>query len=212
VRDSVNAAENPRQAWQYIPGQRRVRRAPTIAFDTPNAEFAGISTYDDALMFNGSPERFDWKLVGKKEVYISYNNNGLVTKLEEGGVDEIAIPNHLNPEYTRWELHRTWVVDATLKDGKRHIYGKRTYYLDEDTWNIAATDIYDGRGELWRVALANQLNAYDIPSTVIRGYCHLDLQSGNYGFNEVDRSTMKFYEGEDDSFFTPSQVRKMSRR
>ena len=212
VRDAVNAAESGRQAWQYIPGQRRVRRAPTIGFDTPNAEFAGLTTYDDAFMFNGSPERFDWKLVGKKEMYIAYNSNGLVAAFENGKADEIETPNHLNPAYTRWELHRVWVVESTVKEGKRHVYGGRTFYLDEDTWNIAAADIYDGRGELWRLALANQLNAYDVPLTIIRGYYHVDLQSGAYALNEVDRVPLKLYEGEGDSYYTPAQVRKMSRR
>ncbi|MES9968502.1 MAG: DUF1329 domain-containing protein [Candidatus Thiodiazotropha sp.] len=212
VRDAVNASEIPRQAWQYIPGQRRVRRAPTIGFDSPNPEFSGLTTWDDAMMFNGSPERFDWTLVGKKELYIGYNSNGLVEALGKGKADEIETPYHINSEFTRWELHRVWVVEATLKEGHRHVYGKRTFYLDEDTWNIAATDIYDGRGELWRVGLANQLNAYDVPLTIIRCYSHIDLQSGAYGFNEVDRKTLKIYEGEDDKFYTPSQVRKMSRR
>ncbi|MES9968546.1 MAG: DUF1329 domain-containing protein [Candidatus Thiodiazotropha sp.] len=212
VRDSVNAAENPRQAWQYIPGQRRVRRAPTIGFDTPNPEFSGLTNYDDAFMFNGSPERFDWKLVGKKEMYIAYNNNGLMAAVEKGQYAAIETPNHLNPEFTRWELHRVWVVESTVKKGKRHVYGKRTYYLDEDTWNITATDIYDGRGELWRVGLANQLNAYDVPSTVIRSYYHIDLHSDIYALNEADLAPLKFYEGEDNNFYTPAQVRKMSRR
>ncbi|BBB27108.1 DUF1329 domain-containing protein [Amphritea japonica] len=211
LRDPVNA-EAGRQAWQYIPGQRRVRRAPTIGFDTPNTEFSGLTTYDDAFMFNGSPERFDWKLVGKKELYVAYNNNGLLVAFENGKTEEIETPNHLNPAFTRWELHRVWEVEATVKEGQRHVYGKRTFYLDEDTWNITATDIYDGRGELWRVGLANQLNAYDIPATVIRSYYHIDLQSGAYALNEVDRKPIKLYAGEDDKFFTPAQVRKMSRR
>jgi hypothetical protein len=212
--DAVNQAEQARQAWQYIPGQRRVRRAPTIAFDTPNAQFAGQATYDDSFMFNGSPERYDWKLVGKKEMYIPYNNNKMLAKAKEGmdAVKAIATPKFPDPAYQRWELHRVWVVEATLKEGKRHIYGKRTFYLDEDSWIVAATDIYDGRGSLWRIGFAGMLNAYDVPVTSIRGYWHTDLQNDTYAFNEMDLEPLRYYEGEPHKYYTPGQVRKMSRR
>ncbi|MFT5924008.1 MAG: hypothetical protein ACI9LE_001000 [Paraglaciecola sp.] len=212
--DAVNASETPRQAWQYIPGQRRVRRAPTIGMDTPNAQFAGQSVYDEVFMFNGSPERYDWKLVGKKEMYIPYNNNGLIAAFEtkNGKADDIQTPHHLNPTYARYELHRVWVVESTLAEGKRHVYGKRTFYLDEDSWAAVVTDSYDGRGELWRVGLANMLNAYDVPVTRMRSFYHIDLQNDAYAVNLVDRIPMKIYKGEGDKFYTPAQVRKMSRR
>lgn len=214
VRDAVNASETARQAWQYIPGQRRVRRAPTIAFDTPNAQFAGQSVYDEVFMYNGSPERYDWKLIGKKEMYVPYNNNGIIAAFEtkSGKLDDIQTPHHLNPDYARYELHRVWVVEGTLADGKRHVYGKRTFYLDEDSWGALMSDNYDGRGELWRVGFANVLNAYDVPATRMRAMYHVDLQNGAYVVNIIDRVPLKFYEGEGNKFFTPSQVRKMSRR
>jgi hypothetical protein len=214
VRDPVNAVTSPRQAWQYIPGQRRVRRAPTIAYDTPNAQFSGQATYDDSFMWNGSPDRYDWKLIGKQEKYISYNNNGLLIAAEKGDaeIEKISTVHHMNPDYSRWEKHRVWVVEATLKDNKRHVYGKRTFYLDEDSWAVAATDIYDGRGNLWRAGFANLLNAYDVPTTAVRAYWHTDLQNGAYALNELDYQPIKFYQGEADKFYTPGQVRKMSRR
>lgn len=212
LRDPVNQTESTRQAWQYIPGQRRVRRAPTIAFDTPNNVYAGGVTYDDAWMFNGSPERFNWKLKGKKEMFISYNNNGLFAALENGEVNDLATPGHPNPDYGRWELHRVWEVEATLKEGSRHIYGKRTFYIDEDTWAIAATDIYDGRNELWRVGIANFLNLYDVPLTILRAYWHVDLQNSSWAMSDMDVEPLRIHEGEGKAFFTPAQVRKLSRR
>ena len=213
--DPVNQAKEPRQAWQYIPGQRRVRRAPTIAFDTPNAQFAGQATYDDSFMYNGSPERYDWKLVGKQELYIPYNNYKFTNEGLKGMdavTSKLATPKFPNPDYMRWELHRVWVVEATLKDGTRHVYAKRTFFLDEDSWAVAATDIYDGRGNLWRAGFAGLINAYEVPATVIRSYWHADLQNGAYAFNEVDLEPLNFNEVKDDQFFTPGQVRKMSRR
>lgn len=214
VRDPLNAVTSPRQAWQYIPGQRRVRRAPTISHDTPNAQFAGQATYDDAFMFNGTPDRYNVELIDKREVYIPYNSNGMLLKAQEGldTIENIATPHFPDPELARWELHRVWVIEATLKEDSRHLYEKRTFYVDEDSWAIAATDIYDGRDNLWRVGFANLLNAYDVPLTAIRSYWHTDLQNGAYAFNEVDLEPVRYYEGEGDNFYTPAQVRKMSRR
>ncbi len=214
VRDPVNQNITPRQAWQYIPGQRRVRRAPTIAFDTPNSSVSGLSTYDDDRLFNGSPERYNWKLVEKREMYIPYNNNALFVAGEQGDdkVREIFTPGHQNPEYSRWELHRVWVVEGTLKDDQRHIYSKRTYYLDEDSWAAVAGDLYDGRGELWRAVFANMLNAYDVPLTYIGGQWQVDFQSGDYGVTAFDVKPVRVYEGEKDSLFTPKGIRQISRR
>ena len=214
VVDPLDQANSPRQAWQYIPGQRRVRRAPTIAFDTPNAQFNGQATYDNAFMYNGSPERYDWNLIGKQELYVPYNNNRMVEAFGEGidKVREIATPHHPNPDYARWEKHRVWVVEATVKEGKRHVYAKRRFYIDEDSWAILGTDIYDGRGNLWRVGFATMLNAYDLPGTLIRGNWHTDLQNGAYAFNEIDLKPIKLYEGEEHGYYTPSNVRKLSRR
>src|SRR3546814_12861612 len=64
--------------------------------------------------------------------------------------DKVIRRGHINPEYARYELHRVWVVEATLKAGLRHAFSKRVFYVDEDSWSIAAVDCYDGRGQLWR--------------------------------------------------------------
>ena len=70
--------KNGRRAWQYLPGQRRVKLAPDIAYDTPNPGTAGASTYDDAWVFNGAMDRYDFKLVGKQEMLVPYNAFKLV--------------------------------------------------------------------------------------------------------------------------------------
>ncbi|MFH7495452.1 DUF1329 domain-containing protein, partial [Pseudomonas syringae pv. tagetis] len=61
---------------------------------------------------------------------------------------------HLNPAYTRHELHRFWVVEGTLKPTARHVYSRRNLYLDEDSWQAAIVDKYDGSGQLWRLSMA----------------------------------------------------------
>ncbi|EVT89037.1 hypothetical protein Z046_00295 [Pseudomonas aeruginosa VRFPA09] len=163
VHETLDQVKEPRQAWGYNAGQRRVRRAPNLAYDTPIAAADGLRTADDTDMFNGAPDRYDWKLLGKKEIYIPYNNYKVSSP--EVKYEELLKPGHLDPQYTRYELHRVWVVEGTLKPGARHIYSKRTLYLDEDSWSAAVVDQYDGRGELWRVSMAYLKNFYDLPYT-----------------------------------------------
>ncbi len=169
-----------RKAWQYLTGQRRVRLAPAVAFDTPNPGVAGTSTYDDASVYNGSPERYNWTLVGKKEMYIPYNNYDFVFSTP---VEEALGKKSLDPDHIRWEKHRVWVVEADLKDGKRHIYKKRRFYLDEDTWAAVASDAYDSRGDLWRVQLMFPTILWDKGTAYTLAYSGHDLLQGNYNVN-----------------------------
>jgi hypothetical protein len=68
-----NPFEQPREAWTYNPGERRVRRAPEINYDTPVQNTDGLETVDDNDKYNGAIDRFDWKILGKKELYVPYN-------------------------------------------------------------------------------------------------------------------------------------------
>jgi hypothetical protein len=169
-----------RKAWQYLTGQRRVRLAPAVSFDTPNPGVAGTSTYDDSFLYNGSPERFDWKLVGKKEMYIPYNNYDFVF---QNKIEDMLGEKFLDPEAIRWEKHRVWIVEAELKEGSRHLYSKRRYYVDEDTWNTLAGEAYDGRGDLWRVQYAYGANLYDHQAYYSMPYGAYDLVQGVYNIN-----------------------------
>ncbi len=141
VHETIDQIKEPRRAWVYNAGQRRVRRAPQVAYDGPGTASDGLRTSDNFDMYNGSPDRYNWKLVGKQETYIPYNSY----KLNDTSVkyDEIIKPGHINQDLTRYELHRVWVVEATLKEGMRHIYAKRTFYIDEDTWQASVIDHYD---------------------------------------------------------------------
>ncbi|MEJ8858812.1 DUF1329 domain-containing protein [Variovorax robiniae] len=168
------------RAWQYLPGQRRVRLAPDIGHDTPNSSTAGMSTYDDVLLFNGKLDRFDFKLVGKKEVYVPYNTYRFTYNDKP---EDALQPRFINPDMVRWELHRVWVVDATLKPGERHIYSRRTFYLDEDSWTIVASDQYDGRGQLWRPGFSYVTQSYDVPAPSNVASGHYDLVAGTYYVN-----------------------------
>ncbi|CAN7312478.1 DUF1329 domain-containing protein [Pseudomonas sp. LjRoot71] len=175
--DAVNPLKQPRRGWQYLPGQRRVKLAPDIAYDTPNPGSAGASTYDDAWVFNGALDRFDFKLVGKKEMYVPYNTYKLNYHKKAA---DITTPNHVNPDLVRWELHRVWVVEATLKPGKRHIYAKRTFYVDEDSWIALAAESYDARGQLFRGSFAHMAYSYDVQAPNSDNHMFYDFVSGSY--------------------------------
>ncbi|MFZ7074910.1 DUF1329 domain-containing protein, partial [Pseudomonas aeruginosa] len=160
VRDTTNYTKYDRQSWQYLVGQRRVRRAPNLGWDTPDFLNSGANFFDEVFgSFLLGQERHEFKLVGKKEVLIPYNNNKLFSLKE----DEIFLKNHHNPDAIRWELHRVWVLEATLKPGKRHAVSKRVFYVDEDTWSTSLMDGWDPSGKLWRVSLFLNYYLPDMP-------------------------------------------------
>lgn len=212
VHETMNQITQPRQAWTYNAGQRRVRRAPQIAYDAPGTASDGQRTTDNLDLFNGAPDRYNWNLVGKQELYIPYNSFALADRTLK--YDDILAPGHINPEHTRYELHRVWKVEATLKEGERHIYSKRTFYVDEDTWQIAAVDHYDGRGELWRVAEAHQFQYRDANVPWLTAEALYDLQSGRYlvgSLTNEEGSGFDFTKRFKHKDFTPQAIRRLGR-
>lgn len=209
VHETIDQVKEPRMAWLYNAGQRRVRRAPQVSYDGPGTAADGLRTSDNLDMYNGSPDRYDWQLLGKKEIYIPYNSYRLdSTKLKYA---DIVKAGHLNPDFTRYELHRVWHVTATLKQGERHIYAKRDFYLDEDTWQAAAIDHYDGRGTLWRVAEAHSQYYYDkqVPWYAVE-VIH-DLLSGRYlalGLKNEEKRAYEFDYPAKESDYTPAALRQ----
>jgi hypothetical protein len=177
IVDPLDTGNKDRRAWGYLPGQRRVRVAPDFSFDTPNPGTAGGNTFDDIFVFNGSMDRFDFKLVGKKEIIVPYNDYAAVYQAKQ---DDLLKPNHLNPDLVRWEMHRVWVVEATLREGKRHVYSKRTFYLDEDSWAALASDEYDVRGQLYRAGFAYMAPSYDLPAPYTDMFSTYDLIARSY--------------------------------
>ena len=212
VHETLDQVKEPRKAWTYNTGQRRVRLAPNIAYDTPGTAADGLRTTDDFDMFNGSPNRYNWELKGKKEMYVAYNNYTLHG--DSVSYEEILKPNHVNPDLTRWEKHRVWVVEATLKEGLRHIYQKRVFYIDEDSWQIQLADMYDNRGELYRVAVAYGVNYYEVPTQWSTLDVYHDLNSRRYLAIGLDNEE-KMYDFSitpREAEFTPQALRREGMR
>jgi hypothetical protein len=182
LKDAANPLQQPRRAWQYLPGQRRVKLAPNLAYDTPNPGTAGAGTYDDVFVFNGALDRTDWKLVGKQEMIVPYNTYKLTYAQDP---KSLTTANHLAPDFVRWEKHRVWVVEGNLKAGARHIYAKRRFYLDEDSWSALASDQYDARGQLYRGSFAFLSQSYDKQVPDSTPFMIYDLVGGSYNINGV---------------------------
>ena len=182
LKDAANPLQQPRRAWQYLPGQRRVKLAPNLAYDTPNPGTAGAGTYDDVFVFNGALDRYDWKLVGKQEMIVPYNTYKLTYAQDP---KSLTTPNHLAPDFVRWEKHRVWVVEGNLKAGARHVYQKRRFYLDEDSWAALASDQYDARGQLYRGSFAFLSQSYDKQVPDSTPFMIYDLVGGSYNINGV---------------------------
>jgi hypothetical protein len=214
VYEMVN---DQRRAWLYNPGQRRVRRAPTVAYDNPLAGTESLMTNDQAHMLNGIIDRFDWKLVGKRELYVPYN----VFRLNhERGLDlrEAFGPRYPRRDLVRYELHRVWVVEATLKQGKRHLFSKRVLYLDEDSWLAAVEDIYDKGGNLWRVMEGMLTVIPEVPTCNLEGTLSYDLVAGRYAADQIktEQTPDDWLAGREGRVskdtFTPDALRRMGRR
>ena len=178
AQETVDQVKEPRRAWVYNAGRRRVTRAPNVAYDNPGTAADGQRTSDQFDMYNGAPDRYEWTLVGKKEMIVPYNSYKLHSKAVK--VADILKPLHPNQDLARYELHRVWVVEAKLKSGTSHLYARRTFYIDEDSWQILAADQYDGRGQMWRVSEAHCINYYDAQTFWSTLEVHLDLQNGRY--------------------------------
>lgn len=210
LHEPLDQVKEPRLAWTYNPGSRRVMRAPEIAYDAPGPGEDGLGTADDYEGFNGAPDRFDWKLVGKKELLISYNNYRLVAR--DVKASDIVKSGHMNQDLVRYELHRVWVVEATLKEGKRHIYGKRVFYIDEDSWQIAHVDLFDGRKELWRVREMHAMQFYDAQTIGVACGVQYDLQARRYMVSNLINAAkpMKYNVSFDAGAFSTDAMRRFA--
>lgn len=211
----LSQAGRLRDAWTYLPANRRVRRAPTIQFDFPDGP-GGLRTVDDALLFNGSTVRYNWAYKGVVEKYIPYNNNKMDDPTVKYG--DLLPKNHPNPEYMRYEKHRVHVLEATLKEGNRHVYAKRVMYLDEDSWNAVISDNFDAQGQLWRTNFRTMVNLYDLPGMGPRLEVFQDLQKGAYLvgnlINGLDGKGNRKLTGADvwpDSYFSPNNLRQIGK-
>ncbi len=206
-----SSAEAPRGLWQYLVGQRRVRRAPAVSYDTPDSVTSGLGFFDEAFMQFGPYDHHEYKLLGKKEMYVLYNNN----KANAAAPDDLFKPSFMNPDLVRWELHRVWQIEANVAPGKRHVVAKRMFYLDEDSWQIILMDGWDAQGKLWRMSYTLTELAPDVPALVGNmAWGTYNLQTGGYYLNAATNGAKQFavVHRRPDTFFSPDELANLGTR
>ncbi|MDN5939176.1 MAG: DUF1329 domain-containing protein, partial [Salinisphaera sp.] len=208
VHETMNQVAEPRRIWLYNPGLRRIRRAPNVAYDNPGTASDGMRTNDQFDMFNGATDRYNWKVLGKKEIYIPYNSYELQLA---PSYDAIVGDDHTNQALMRYELHRVWVVEGTVKPTTSHLYARRKFYIDEDSWNILAADQWDSRGDLWRVMESHTIELYDRPLMAPVMLSSYDLFADRYlllGLNNEDGPAWNTDVDYDVDYFNPRNIRR----
>jgi hypothetical protein len=184
VHEPPPLSAEPRKAWIYNAGQRRVRRAPDLAYDSVQNGSDGLAIVDQYDGYNGSPDRYDWQLVGKRELLVPYNNYRIGDKRLP--YSQIVRKGSPNADLLRFELHRVWVVEAKVKPGQAHVYARRVLYLDEDSWSVLLSEAYDSRGQLWRVGLHSLVQYYDALVPWYRFELWFDLSNDSYVLTGLD--------------------------
>lgn len=174
--NSTNALDRPTEAWELLNGEGRVRKAPELTYDTPTATGGGIVNYDEAYGFFGDPSKYNWKLLGKKEMYVPYNN----AKLVNSSADDVIKPHFLDPSVVRYEKHRVWVVDATLAPGERHTIPHKRMYVDEDNWHICLVDEWDANGDFLKEIILYNLPVPSLPGTIQANCTAHNTQTGQH--------------------------------
>lgn len=161
VQETLDQVLAIRKAWRFSRGERRVRRLPMLAYDSLQPDTNGMATADVVDSYNGAPDRYEWTLSGKREMLVPYNSYAV----HQQGIpyEDILKDKTVNPQLLRYELHRVWVVEANLRKGFSHPYAKRRFYLDEDSWQILAVDVYDKKGALVGLQESHPINYYDAP-------------------------------------------------
>ncbi|MGH8530688.1 MAG: DUF1329 domain-containing protein [Nevskiales bacterium] len=200
-----------RSAWLYNPGLGRTNRAPDVGYDGPNIGSDGEQFFDQVDVYNGNLDRYDWKLIGKKEMLIPYNSALLNSPTFK--YTDIIRPGHINQDLARYELHRIWVVEANVRQGIRHKFARRVFYVDEDSWSVAAVDCYDARGQLWKFQEASLITLPFIPTVTGIPEAIYDLQAKRYFLTSLtnEDAISDFEISYDDSYFTQSNMAKLSR-
>lgn len=173
----IDPVKNVNTMFKYQHHNRRVVTVPDAQYDYPIVASGGNAFLDESGLYLGKMDRYDFKLLGTREMILPYNNYRAAYAPKEQMVTE---PSHPNPDLLRWELHRVVVVEATLKPGMRHVLAKRRWYIDEDypAWGMA--DSWDHGGRLYRGYFSLGFWMYDQQAAWHLGAISMDLRSGGW--------------------------------
>ena len=185
MTNTINQVKEPRNGVMFNPSTRKIMRAPAgaVTYDGPLSTADGMRQSHDMFLFSGSPDRYDWKLLGKKEIFVPYN--AYKASASTTSHEVLLTPHNPNPDYLRYELHRVWVLEATQKDGFRMKQARRVFYVDEDSWIFLMADIFNKRDELIYVQHAFIKNYYEAPACVFEFDVMHEMTTGNYNVDHI---------------------------
>jgi tetratricopeptide (TPR) repeat protein len=206
--ETVNSERQSRNVWVLLAKAGRMLRIPPVGYDQPFPGSEGIEFVDMVDMYNGAFDRYVWKLTGKREMLIPYNAYRL--NLPARRYDELLQPRALDPTHARYELHRVWVIEATERGGARHSFGKRVFYVDEDSWTVVMVENYDRAGNLWRFQEGHLVAEYDIQAAWARPVITYDLKDGRYFANRLfaEDAHFRYNEPMSENEFLPAVVKR----
>ncbi len=211
VIESLNAFKTPRRAWVYNPGTRRVRRAPDITYDYKPSAAQGLTTVDQVDGFNGAKDRYNWSDIGSQLRLMPYN----AYKFHETPVEETLTPHHVNQDYLRYELVNVNVVEAKLKDDKRHIIPQRIMYFDADSHNMLIEETYDDENRIMAYREFPIINFYDQPMCLSIHSATYDFATRRYQLQsvrsiDIPKVQWRLNEPHEEKMFTPEGLKRFA--
>lgn len=211
MTNTINQVAEPRNGVMFRPDTRKIMRATpaAVTYDGPLSTANGLRENHNMFIFSGAPDRYEWALKGKRRLIVPYN--AYKASATTTPRDKLLTPNHPNPDYLRYEEHRVWVLEATMKPDFDMEQVRRIFYVDEDSWIILMSDIYDADGELKRVQHGFIKNYYEAPACVFEFDIIHDIASGRYNVDHIklDHGPANLDDaGIDEGDFSPSALRR----
>ena len=182
VHETADQTRDRRRIWVGA-GLGRMRRIPPVGFDFPRPGSDGIAYVDQIDMYNGSFNRYVWRLRGRREMLVPYNSYDINSA--DVTYEDLLKQGHLNQDYARYERHRVWVVEATERAPARHKLGKRVFYVDEDSWAIVMVDVYDRAGNLLQLQEGHIYYDWEPQVTMTAPIVHYDFDRNAYYVNRM---------------------------
>jgi hypothetical protein len=89
------------------------------------------------------------------------------------------------------------------------------FFIDEDSWQIALKDQYDGQGQLWRVGEAHNIQFYNVHVPWLNVETVIDLNDGRYltlGLTNEEERPNRFDLQKSRKDYDTSALRRLGKR
>ncbi|GAC1624479.1 MAG: DUF1329 domain-containing protein [Nevskia sp.] len=204
--------DGPILAWQRSPGPDlpQLRKTSEAGNDTPVIGSNGLLDEDQREGYAGAADRYRWKRLGTREIYVPYNAYRLHAAGTAGG--DVLAARHPDPARLRYELHRVQVLDARLKPNLPGAWPRRTFYVDEDSSQILLVDLYGRDDRIQQVQEVHTLMAYDRSLLLPVVDAVYDLAGRRYLLAGLDDGDAEIHLDDlDAGQFTPDAARRWAR-